>query len=274
MRILFITDIHEAELLFEKLGEFQQMRPDIIILGGDFQSQTTIDLQSAENQQKNTDFVLKVCDFLSQICPVKCILGNHDHQDQMHKYRFSEDFSFMGYRFLTQCGSSSTLPENTTQKENMNIGYTFWDGHPFGPRLDSEQWEEFERFQRDGYDHRTKEIENMKPGQFLDRDCTQTYNRNQDLGTLHEKVIVVTHQGPYCSATTCDVCYGLQFSSGSPQNQLFYERNKENIILWLHGHTHYPRYVQCEKIVNPGAFARGGNVALVDVADGQFTLLQ
>ena len=48
MKILFITDIHENILLFESLDKFKSLKPDIIILGGDFSCGTTLELLNTE----------------------------------------------------------------------------------------------------------------------------------------------------------------------------------------------------------------------------------
>lgn len=54
----------------------------------------------------------------------------------------------------------------------------------------------------------------------------------------NEKIIVLTHQGPFLSPTSAENQYGSSFSSGSPGLQRAYDEYSSDIALWLHGHSH------------------------------------
>ena len=66
--------------------------------------------------------------------------------------------------------------------------------------------------------------------------------------------------------TSAEQRYGPTYTAGSPQYQSFYDKNEQQIVCWMHGHTHMPKHRTCEKVVNPGAFEYG-NLVIVEIVE-------
>ncbi|CAL6074680.1 Calcineurin-like_phosphoesterase superfamily domain-containing protein [Hexamita inflata] len=241
----------------------------MIILGGDFMNFKTWELDSQEVIQENTSKIEDLVQCLLTIAPTYFVLGNHDciNANNSKHYlkqpmKLSEDLYL-----VPQSGSSSTILERS--QNPLEIDADFWEGYPYGPQI-TEELAEFRAFQESRLDQNTLLL-NQKQNLPDLESCS--YNRNQvfDLSSVPDtaKLFIVSHQGPYSSATACDDVYGFQFSSGSPNNQIFYQQNKHRIVRWLHGHTHQPINRENGKIVNPGKFVLG-HCVLVDDDEVQF----
>ncbi|CAL5970453.1 Calcineurin-like_phosphoesterase superfamily domain-containing protein [Hexamita inflata] len=268
MKILFFTDLHDNSVYFEQLlSKIPSIEPDLIIVGGDFQTLLRSEMDQEQIIQSNNQSINGYIDKLQEIAQTLYVLGNHDcvNSHSSRNYLNMPRQLSNQLTIVPQSGASTTLPVNIDNQE-LRIGWNFWEGYPYGPTHD-EDLTELKQFFHPNLESNTEVIKNMKQTERVPLPNNSKFNEEQQFQEVPKsQLLVVSHQGPYGSATACDVAYGLHFSSGSPQNEHYYLENEEDIALWLHGHTHYPKFQAAGKCVNPGTFIEG-NYAVIELEE-------
>jgi proteasome lid subunit RPN8/RPN11 len=86
---------------------------------------------------------------------------------------------------------------------------------------------------------------------------------------LTKKIIILSHQGSFSSETTFyNERQKVVSASGSVGMNAIYNQYKENIALWVHGHTHAPMALRDNNVVQSGMFGYG-RFTLVTVDNGE-----
>ncbi|KAM9957622.1 hypothetical protein ACTFIW_012588 [Dictyostelium discoideum] len=255
INILIVSDIHLSFTNIKKLGEkINNKKIDLIICGGDvcnFDPVNCNDLEKVEECEKEMTEIFKA---LHEIVPSVDILyvpGNHDSKSTLlfesnnleskvpkltdrsyniHKGNFRLDDD------LVLVGLGGSLPSYCDNKPH-------WTGYPYD--------------YSNGADNDEKQV-------LLD--LNQSF-KFKDTINSKDKIILLTHMGPYNCYTTIDQI-DLSISpiySGSKSIENIIKENQQQIFLNIHGHTHHSTglaKVGKTYVCNPGSLRSGHYVIL------------
>ncbi|KAK5580044.1 hypothetical protein RB653_000057 [Dictyostelium firmibasis] len=262
INILIVSDIHLSFSNIKKLGEkINNKKIDLIICGGDicnFDPVNSDDLVKVKECEKEMIDIFKV---LHEIVPTVDILyvpGNHDakttllfegceNQDEEKKsidYSKPPKLTDRSYNIhksnfrldddLVLVGLGGSLPSYCDNKPH-------WAGYPY------------DCINEDG------------EKQVLS-DLNQSL-KHKDTINSKDKIILLTHMGPYNCYTTIDQI-DLSISpiySGSKSIENIIKENQQQIFLNIHGHTHHSTglaKVGKTYVCNPGSLRSGHYVIL------------
>ncbi|EGC33782.1 hypothetical protein DICPUDRAFT_154099 [Dictyostelium purpureum] len=252
--ILIVSDIHLSFNNIKRLNKEMvdnNKNIDLIICSGDVcnfdpvDSEDLLKVSACEGEMSN------IYTYLHNIHKnIIYIPGNHDakttllfpkggsppklttHSNNIHKnsYRLDDD--------LVLVGLGGSLP---SIRNNEN----HWAGYPY----QTEQ-----------------EVETDLTETFEASKQQQTINSKSPLKT-NDKIVLLTHMGPYNSSTTIDQieCKDAEIYSGSKSINKFILENQSQIFLNIHGHTHHATgmaRVGKTYVVNPGSVRSGHYVIL------------
>ncbi|KAM9993460.1 hypothetical protein ACTFIZ_011423 [Dictyostelium cf. discoideum] len=256
INILIVSDIHLSFTNIKKLGEkINNKKIDLIICGGDVCNFDPVNSNDLEKVKECENEMTEIFKALHEIVPSVDILyvpGNHDSKTTLlfesnnlekskvpkltersyniHKSNFRLDDD------LVLVGLGGSLPSYCDNKP-------YWTGYPYD--------------YSNGADNDEKQV-------LLD--LNQSFKFNDTINSK-DKIILLTHMGPYNCYTTIDQI-DLSISpiySGSKSIENIIKENQQQIFLNIHGHTHHSTglaKVGKTYVCNPGSLRSGHYVIL------------
>jgi Icc-related predicted phosphoesterase len=261
-KIAFVSDYHMAPDRVEKLKLWYMAREskdiNLVICGGDFDN---LSEQSHLKTAENNESEARIASFLTFLeffcCPIYYVPGNHDPPTM-----FKSDDPTIHVRTLTQfshnvhtrmiklskglsiCGVGGCVPAKEINTKTGEIK-SIWEGYPY------------------------VKDEHMKP----DLDILQKL-----VDETEDQVIFLTHDGPDILSTTLQLGDdGIQINAGSASVSQFFLKNREKLLMVLHGHVHAAQGMHKDwncSVINPGSL-KDGNFGIIEVAvqgDGKWRL--
>jgi len=270
LKILLISDVHKNYSFLENLKEWHTMHNkvyDYIFLTGDILRLNYPENEQAEFIAKSEAEISAIISFLENMClKVIYLGGNHDPKTlfsdaslcltikstNIHKksIKVCNDLYIFGLG-----GSVPTIgSKNCVDSEDFipyvdvdpeTIKDVVWQGYPYQNSYEKPDYYTSDKIY-------TKEL-------------TESYEKTKqsisnDNKTENIKFILLTHNGPFYSASSIMEYNGKCVYMGSIGLSKFMKRYKDDILLNVHGHTHSGKGLYCfgsTPVINPGALTLG-----------------
>lgn len=270
LEILLISDVHKNYSFLENLKEWHTKQKKVfnyIFLTGDILS-----LKYPENEQpefiaKSEAEISAIISFLENMClNVIYLGGNHDPKTLFSDTNLCLTIKSTNIhkKFVKVCndlyifgigGAVPTISSKNDVDSEAFIPYVdldagsvkniLWQGYPYQNSFDMpDYYASDEIYAKDLNDH----FENAKQN-------IRNENKTEDI-----KFILLTHNGPFYSQSSIMEYKGKCAYMGSIALSKFLRKNKEDVLLNIHGHTHSGKGFYCfgnVPVINPGALTLG-----------------
>ena len=246
IKIIFLTDYHMKKENVEKLKAWYLSEPvqdvSLVIVGGDFDN---LNDQSFSKEAENDESEARISSFLNFLeffgCKIYYVPGNHDpptmfsSDDFPSKRRSLTQNSFNSHKMVYKLGTNLSIVgvggSIPALKKDTKTGDTenLWIGYPYPKDGDMEG-----------------DLEEVQ--------------RLIDASNGHQ-ILFLSHNGPDASSTAIyEYSEDTIINAGSGSLTKFILKNKDRLLINLHGHVHPAQgmaKIELVPIINGGAFSFG-----------------
>ena len=275
LKILLISDIHKNYSFLENLKEWHTRQKRVfnyIFLTGDILSLKYPENEQPEAIAKSEAEISAIISFLENMClNVIYLGGNHDpvtlfsnnslsltiKSTNIHKkcIKVCNDLYIFGLGGAVPTISSKNFIDSEDFKpyidvDSESIRNVTWQGYPYQ-----------NSFEKPDY-YASDEIYSKELNQNFEKEKEKIKNENS---TENIKFILLTHNGPFYSQSSIMEYKGKCVYMGSLELSKFLTKNKNDVLINIHGHTHHGKGLYNfggTSVLNPGALTLGSFSAI------------